>query len=164
METAAAWSLALEHRDGPCALVLTRQKLPLLDRPAAFKAEDIFTGAYILEEEQGEQQAVVVATGSELAPAAAAARKLGIRAVSMPSLELFLAQPQDARETLLPPGWKVAVVEASRDAGWHQLLGPDGLLIGMSGFGASAPASDMAEHFGFTDQAIETRLTDWLKK
>ncbi len=162
-ETAAAWTVALARRDGPTALVLTRQKLPILKRPDGFKPEDMLDGAYTLVKEQSEHKAVVVATGSEVAPAAAAARKLGIRALSMPSLELFFALPEAKRNALLPPDWKVAVVETSRDHGWHRLAGADGLVIGMEGFGASAPASDLAEHFGFTDSAIEQKLEGWLK-
>jgi len=163
LETGAAWALALERLDGPTALVLSRQKLPVLERPAAFQPEHVRRGGYVLVEERpGAPAAVVVATGSEVAPAAAAARALGIRAVSMPSVELFLAQPAGERAAVLPPGARVAVVEASRDLGWHRLVGPDGLVVGMQGFGASGPAEALAEHFGFTQAQIHARLAAWL--
>jgi transketolase len=163
LEVGAAWAQALERRDGPTALVLSRQNLPALERPAGFRPEHLRRGGYVLVEERpGAPRALVVATGSEVAPAAAAARALGIRAVSMPSLELFLAQPADWRAAVLPAGLRVAVVEASRDFGWQRLVGLDGLVIGMQGFGASGPAEVLAEHFGFTQEKIHTRLAAWL--
>ncbi len=163
VETAAGWTAALQRRDAPTALVLTRQKLPVIERPAGFRPEHVLRGAYTLVAEQNEKKAVVVATGSEVAPAAAAARELGIRCVSMPSVELFLAQPEDFRKSLLPEGWKKATVEASHDPGWHRFAGPDGLVIGIDRFGASAPAVDMAKHYGFTDEAIWKKLSAWIE-
>ncbi|MBW1873068.1 MAG: transketolase, partial [Deltaproteobacteria bacterium] len=164
LETAAAWAYAIEHRHAPTALVLTRQKLPILDRPPAFKPEDVHKGAYVIVEEKTGAQEVVVATGSEVAPVAAAAQQLGIRAVSMPSREAFLAQPDDYQKNVIPSGWRVATVEASHDPGWHRLAGPDGLVIGIDRFGASAPGKVMGEKFGFTSDAILTKLSNWAAK
>jgi transketolase len=162
-ETAAAWSLALARRDGPTALVLSRQKLPALERPAGFDPQALLRGGYLLVPERpGGPRAVVVATGSEVAPAAQAARALGIRCVSMPCVERFLAEPADYRARVLPPGFRVAAVEASRDFGWHRLTGPDGLVIGLDGFGASGPAEALADHFALTPEKIQARLAAWL--
>jgi transketolase len=163
LETAAAWTFALQQRKQPTALILTRQKLPILDRPAEFKPQDALKGAYVLVKEKDGNQAVVIATGSEVDPAAEAARKLGIRCVSMPSVEIFLDQESTYRQSVLPVGWKTAVVEASRDAGWYRWVGRDGLIIGMEGFGASAPAADLARHFGLNEKSIIAKLTEWVQ-
>jgi len=161
LECAAGWTLAIQRRHGPTALVLTRQKVPYLDRPGGFDPDDLLRGACVVVEERGTCDRVVVATGSEVAPAAAAARALGIRAVSMPSVDLFFSQEESFRQAIVPPGVRVAVVEASRDPGWHRLAGPDGLVIGIDRFGASAPAGEVARHYGFTAEAIHQRLADW---
>ncbi len=164
LETAAGWALALKRKDGPTALVLTRQKVPPLERPAGFRPEDALSGAYVLCEEKEKHRMAVVATGSEVSPALQAAKELGIRAVSMPSLELFLSLPEKARQKILPADFPVAVVEASRDAGWYRLAGKDGLVIGMDRFGASAPAEELGRRFGFTGEAILERLREWAGK
>ena len=162
LETAAAWTTALNRRDAPTALVLTRQKLEAIARPAGFKPADALKGAYTVVEETGDKKALVIASGSELAPAAAAAKKLGIRCVSMPSVELFLEQPEQERQALIPKGWRVAAVEASRDPGWYRFCGIDGLIIGIDRFGASAPANVVAENLGFTPAQIEQNISAWL--
>ncbi len=161
IETAAGWALAVERRHGPTALVLTRQKVPVLDRPAGFSSADARRGAYVVCKERNGRREVVVASGSEVAPATAAARELGIRAVSMPSRELFLAFSQSERDEIIPPGYRVAVVEAGLDPGWHMLTDRNGLVIGMQGFGASAPAEVLGDKFGFSDEAILDRLKKW---
>jgi len=162
LETAVGWTLALQRKDGPTALILTRQKVPPLERPKEFKPEDALAGAYVLCKEKEGIKKAVVATGSEVSPALAAASKLGIRAVSMPSVELFLSLPPEQRQKILPDDFSVAVVEASRDAGWHRLVDKTGLIIGMDRFGASAPASELGKQFGFTDEAILNKLTEWV--
>jgi transketolase len=162
LETAVGWTLALQRQDGPTALILTRQKVPPLERPKDFKPEDALTGAYILCKEKDGHTKAVVATGSEVSPALAAAQKLGIRAVSMPSVELFLSLPKDQRQKILPDDFSVAVVEASRDAGWHRLVDKTGLVIGMDRFGASAPASELSKQFGFDDEGILKKLSEWV--
>jgi transketolase len=162
LETAAAWTTALNRRDAPTALVLTRQKLETITRPAGFKPADALNGAYTVVEETGDKKALVIASGSELAPAAAAAKKLGMRCVSMPSVELFLERPEQDRQALIPKGWRVAAVEASRDPGWYRFCGTDGLIIGIDRFGASAPAQVVAENLGITPVQIEQKLSAWL--
>jgi transketolase len=163
LETAVGWALALQRRDGPTALVLTRQKVAPLERPDGFKPEEALAGAYVLCKEKKKRRKAVVATGSELSPALAAARELGIRAISMPSVELFLSLPKKERQKILPDNFSVAVVEASRDAGWHRLADKKGLVIGMDRFGASAPASELGRRFGFTEEAILEKLRDWVE-
>jgi transketolase len=162
LETAVGWTLAIQRRSGPTALILTRQKVPSLEKPASFKPRDVLAGAYVVVEETSASKEVVVATGSEVAPAATAARELGIRAVSMPSVDLFFQQPEDVRTQIVPKDARVAVVEASYDPGWYRLAGSDGLVIGIEGFGSSAPAGVLAEKYGFTQEAILSRLKDWL--
>jgi transketolase len=161
LETAVGWTLALQRQDGPTALILSRQKVPPVERPKDFKPEDALAGAYVLCKEKAGVKKTVVATGSEVSPALAAASKLGIRAVSMPSVELFLSLPDDERKKILPDDFSVAVVEASRDAGWHQLVDKTGLIIGMDRFGASAPGSELGRQFGFNDEAILKKLSEW---
>jgi transketolase len=162
LETAVGWTLALQRQDGPTALILSRQKLPPVERPKDFKPEDALAGAYVLCKEKGNAKKAVVATGSEVSPALAAAQKLGIRAVSMPSVELFLSLPDDERKKILPDDFSVAVVEASRDAGWHQLVDKTGLIIGMERFGSSAPGFELGKQFGFNDEAILKKLGEWV--
>ncbi len=163
LETAAGWALAISRRHGPTALVLTRQKLSELRRPSGFTPEKAMDGAYVVVQEDSDKKAVVVATGSEVAPAAKAAGKLGIRCVSMPSVELFLEMSEERQALLIPKDWSVAVVEASHDPGWYRICGKDGLVVGIDRFGASAPASDVAEHLGMTEEAIEEKLRTWLQ-
>jgi transketolase len=162
LETAVGWTLALQRQDGPTALILSRQKVPPVERPGDFKPEDALAGAYVLCKEKENRKKAVVATGSEVAPALAAASKLGIRAISMPSVELFLSLPSDQRQKILPDDFSVAVVEASRDAGWHRLVDKTGLIIGMERFGASAPGSELGKQFGFDDEAILKKLSEWV--
>jgi len=162
-ETAAAWTVALQRRTGPTALILSRQKLPYLERPADFQPGLMLQGAYVLVRERAGQQALVIASGSEAHLAAAAASALGIRAVSMPSVELFLELDEAQRAAIVPPGWKTAVLEASRDPGWWRFCGSQGLVMGMERFGASAPAGVLAEKFGFTAEQVTRRLEGWLQ-
>ncbi|RME23247.1 MAG: hypothetical protein D6806_11625 [Deltaproteobacteria bacterium] len=164
LETAAGWTLALRRRAAPTALVLSRQKLLPLERPEGFSPELALKGGYVVAREANGRRAVVIASGSEVQPAADAARKLGIRAVSMPSVELFMEQPAEYRQQVVPPGWPVAVVEASRDPGWWRLCRDKGMVIGMDGFGASAPAAVLGEKFGFTAEAVERKLAAWLEE
>ena len=167
-ETAAAWQAALERRAGPTALALSRQNLPVLD-PATGSAsanclppvEGAARGGYILWEDTpipgGEgPEVIIIATGSEVHIALEAALTLkeeGINArlVSMPSWELFDEQPQEYRDSVLPPGQRARLsVEAGAIGGWARYVGLDGASIGMSTFGASAPGGVVLERFGFT--------------
>jgi transketolase len=156
-ETAMAWRVALRHRDGPVALVLTRQNLPTLDRTQVAAADGLERGAYILiEAEGGTPDLLLIATGSEVPLALAARQQLAqqgirVRVVSMPSWELFEQQPQAYREEVLPASVrKRLVIEAGAPQGWHYYVGEAGDVIGLTRFGASAPGPVVMEKLGFT--------------
>ena len=164
-ETAIAWQTALERRDGPTALALSRQNLPVLDRAILPPAENAAKGAYILWQPPGLSSdnlpdIIIIATGAEVHPALAAAQTLhaesiNARLISMPSWELFDAQPQEYRDAVLPPGQRIRLsVEAGAVNGWGRYVGLDGASIGMSTFGASAPGAVLLEQFGFTSARI----------
>ena len=161
VETAAAWADSVEHRNGPTSLILTRQALPPMLRSAAQQAH-IAKGGYVLVEAAGAPQCVLIATGSEIALAVEAAKALAeqgrrIRVVSMPCTDLFDAQPQQYREAVLPPGVPCVAIEAGVRDGWWRYVGGRGAVIGMNTFGASAPAKQLFEHFGFTrDNVLRT--------
>ncbi len=161
-ETTEAWRAALEHA-GPVALVLTRQKLPVLD-PGRFPIRDgVRRGAYVLAEaEGGPPDVVLIGTGSEVHLALGAQERLagqGVRArvVSMPSWELFDAQPVDYRQAVLPPDVPAVAVEAGSPRGWRDYVGDRGDVIGLNRFGASAPGSVALEQFGFTVEHVAER-------
>jgi transketolase len=164
VEAAECWLAALAHRTGPSILCLSRQALPTL-RTGPGEANRVAEGGYVLREPEGEPRSgrdvTLVATGSEVAIAAEAADRLaglGIRAavVSMPCLELFRARPKAERDAVLGTAPRI-VVEAAVDQGWHPEIGPGGAFVGMSGFGASAPAEALYEHFGITaERVVET--------
>jgi transketolase len=165
VETAVAWAHALERREGPTALVLTRQKTGLLPR-AGFDAARAARGGYVLADAAG-SRLTLVGTGSEVATALGAASLLaqkGIpaRVVSMPCLQCFEAQPEAYRREVLPRGQRVAVVEAARALEWWKIAGSDGLVVGIDRFGASAPEKALAEEFGFTPARIAERVERWL--
>jgi transketolase len=156
-ETSAAWALAIERRDGPVALALTRQKLPVLEGTADKAREGVSRGGYVLREaSSGPPQLIVIGTGSELQLAVAAAETLesdGIptRVVSLPCWERFEAQDQPYRDEVLPPDVRKRVsVEVGVSLGWERWVGDEGAIIGLDHFGASAPAGTIFEHFGFT--------------
>jgi transketolase len=161
VETAIAWADAVERRDGPTSLILTRQALPLMPRTPAQQA-DIAKGGYVLVDAAGAPECVLIATGSEVALAVEAAKALGekgrrIRVVSMPCTDCFDAQPQSYRESVLPPGVPCVAIEAGVRDGWWRYVGGCGAVIGMNTFGASAPAKQLFEHFGFTrDNVVRT--------
>jgi len=158
-ETVAAWRAAVMHRTGPTALILTRQKLPALTRTADAVGEAL-RGGYILREPASAPRAIVIATGSEVSIAVAAAEALdaeGIptRVVSLPSWELFAAQDAAWRDRVLPPAIVARVsVEAASTFGWMQWVGSRGISIGIDHFGASAPAATLFKEFGFTTEHV----------
>jgi transketolase len=155
-DTVEAWRIALGRKDGPTALVLSRQKLPVLDRSTYAAAAGLQRGGYVLYEPAGGAQGILLATGSEVHIALDTARLLeseGIRArvVSLPSWELFAAQPQSYRDDVLPPRLTVRVaIEAAATFGWSRLVGDAGTVIGIDHFGASAPAEVIYREFGLT--------------
>jgi transketolase len=161
-ETAEAWRAALKHK-GPVALVLTRQKLPFIDRSKYAAASGLARGAYVLADTaDGAPQVVMMSSGSEVSLILEAQKKLeaeGIRtrAVSMPSHELFARQDQAYRDSVLPKGVKRIAIEAAHPMSWYRWVGDDGAIIGIERFGASAPAPTIYEHLGITaDRVIET--------
>jgi len=158
-EAFVAWEIALENVDGPTALILGRQNLPFFDRAAKGlgSADEAKRGGYVLRDaKDGAPEAILIATGSELHVALDAALKLEaegrrVRVVSMPCVEIFRAQPQEYRDAvLLPSCRKRVVVEAGIRLGWHDLATEAGAYVTQDGYGASAPAKDLAKHFGFT--------------
>ena len=166
LETAAAWGLALERRDGPTLIALTRQNLPALTRPPGFSLGDLRRGAYLLRESEARGALTLVATGSEVGIAIDAAERLATagtpaRVVSMMAPQLFLQQDEVFRRQLLPAGGRVVSVEAGVTDGWRALVGERGLAIGIDRFGESAPAEALAEHFGLTGEAVTRRVREW---
>jgi len=162
-ETIEAWRAAVARTDGPTILVLTRQKLPVLDRTALAPAQGVARGAYVLlDPPGGNPQAILIATGSEVHVAVAAARllqadRVRVRVVSMPSWELFAAQPDGYRNEVLPPAVRVRLgIEAASPLGWERWVGDNGRMLAMDHFGASAPADRLFQEFKFTPEQAAT--------
>lgn len=163
-ETAEAWRVAIGHRHGPVAFALTRQALPVLEGTAEKAREGVARGAYVLlDPAEGEPEILLMATGSEVsitleAGKALAAKGTRVRVVSMPSWELFDAQPEEYRRSVLPPGVrKRLAVEAAVPMGWHKYVGLEGDVHGIVRFGASAPYKVLAKEFGFTPEDLVKR-------
>jgi transketolase len=157
IEVAECWELALNRTDGPTVLALTRQNLPQL-RTDAPNDNPCARGAYELVAAQGEARVSLFASGSEVEIAVAAQKQLaerGIaaRVVSVPSLELLLAQPAERQKAVIGNAPVKIAIEAAVRWGWDAVIGHDGEFIGMHGFGASAPAKDLFKHFGITAEA-----------
>jgi transketolase len=161
-ETAQAWRVALERRGGPTALILSRQALP----PVAPVNNGLACGAYVLADADGNApRAILLANGSEVNVALAAHQKLaeaGIvtRVVSMPSWELFDAQPAEYRAAVLPPGLPCLAVEAGVTLAWARYIGEQGRVIGLDRFGASAPYKILFEQFGLTVENVVKQVRD----
>lgn len=160
-ETAVAWRVAIETRNRPVALVLTRQSVPTLDRKHFASAEGLRHGAYVLADAPQEKpQLILIASGSEVGLVVAAREtlqelKIPVRLVSMPSWELFEAQSHEYRDTVLPPSIRARLaVEAGVTQGWHRYVGDRGDMIGMDRFGASAPGPVLMRKYGFTVENI----------
>jgi transketolase len=159
-ETVEAWKAAVMRREGPTVLVMSRQNLPVLDRGAYAKADGVQRGGYVLWEAPGKPDVVLIATGSEVHIALEAGQLLqdkGVtaRVVSLPSWELFDAQPVEYRDSVLPPDLRARVsIEAATSLGWERYVGLDGVAIGIPHFGASAPAGVIYEKFGLTAQRM----------
>ena len=162
-ETVGAWKAALEREDGPVALALTRQKLPTLE---GSRRDGVARGAYVLwesDDANGVPDLILIATGSEVHVALAAAKQLDeqgthARVVSMPCWELFESQPREYRDEVLPPDVKARLsVEAGVALGWRQWVGDEGDSISIEHFGASAPGPTVLEHFGFTPDNVVVR-------
>jgi transketolase len=170
-ETAVAWRVAMERRDGPVALALTRQSLPVIDRHKYAPAEGLTRGAYVLADADAKvPELILIASGSEVSVSLEAYESLvaeGVKArvVSMPSWDLFEAQPQAYREEVLPAAVTARLaVEAASPLGWERYVGPKGAVIAMTRFGASAPYKALAEHFGFTPANVVKQARQVLGK
>ena len=165
VESAIAWKHAVKREAGPTALIFSRQTLP-----AQVKTDDqvagVHRGGYVLVREQGDLDAILIATGSEVALAVEAAERLqadgrGVRVVSMPCAELFDSQEAGYKETVLPSDVLARVaVEAGHTDFWYKYVGLDGRVVGMSGFGESAPAAALFQHFGLTANSVVTAVQD----
>ncbi|MES2891794.1 MAG: transketolase [Bacteroidota bacterium] len=169
-ETAQAWKVAIEHSGGPVVIVLTRQNLPIIDQEKFTPATELKRGAYVLADADITPEIILIATGSEVSLIVKAQAKLkeqGIaaRVVSMPSWELFERQDAAYKESVFPNGMKKRLaVEAGSTLGWHKYLTDEGGMIGMHGFGESAPAEELFELFGFTVDNIISKAKALLNK
>jgi transketolase len=170
-ETAVAWRFAIQSRDRPVALVLSRQAVPTLDRTQFASADGLSRGAYVLADAVGgKPDIVLIATGSEVGLVVAAGQKLAeaqikARIVSMPSWELFEAQPQEYRDSVLPPSVHARLaVEAGATLGWHRYVGDRGDIIGVDRFGASAPGPVVMREYGFSVENVCERAETLLKR
>ncbi|RME97452.1 MAG: transketolase, partial [Chloroflexi bacterium] len=170
-ETVQAWKVALEKRDGPVVLALTRQKLPIYDREKMADASNLAKGGYVLlATDKVYPDVLLIASGSEVEFAVEAHAKLaeqgiGAHVISMPSWELFMQQPEEYRNSVLPASVKARVViEAGVPMGWGQFAGPAGQIIGLDRFGASAPYKTIYEHLGFTTDNVVLRALEAIDK
>jgi transketolase len=159
-EVAESWRLALKHKAGPVALILTRQKLPFIDRSTHGSAAGVARGAYVLADSPGRAtQVVLLATGSELQVALAArellaSQHVGARVVSMPSHEVFAEQSEEYRDEVLPPGIPRVAVEAAHPMSWYRWVGERGAIVGIERFGASAPYERLFQELGITADRV----------
>ena len=170
-ETAVAWRVAVETRERPVLLALTRQELPVLDRTKFASADGLRKGAYVLSDaKEGKPELVLIATGSEVGLIVEAAEKLqaegvAVRCVSMPSWDLLEAQPQSYRDEVLPPDVTAKLaVEMGVSMGWDRYVGPHGAVLGVDRYGASAPAKVLLPEYGFTVDNVIKHAKALLKK
>lgn len=166
-ETVAAWKLAIENNNGPIALVLSRQNLPLLTNKQSRVNDGVEKGAYIVSESKSKPDALLVATGSEVSIALKAQKmlkkdhSLSVSVISMPSWELFKKTESDYQEIVLPKEVKARVsIEAGVTFGWKDIVGDNGASIGIDHFGASAPGETLFEKFGFTADKIVSKVLE----
>ena len=168
-ETVEAWRLAAKTTDCPVALILSRQKLPVIDRTIYSSADKLVNGAYVLSDSDGKPDIILIATGSEVHIALEAGKILeekgiSVRVVSMPSWELFEKTSQEYKDKVLLPDVTIRIaVEAGIPMGWERYAGSNGAVIGINEFGASAPGNIVMEKFGFTSENIVQKATELLK-
>jgi len=169
-EVVESYKIAMRRTDGPITVVLTRQKTPTFDRSKLAPAGGVQKGGYVLSDAAGgTAQAVIIATGSEVAIALQAQEKLlaaGVRSrvVSLPSWEIFAAQSPEYQEAVLPRAIKARVsIEAGATLGWQRWVGTEGVAIGIDRFGASAPAGTLMKQFGITADAVVGAVTNLVK-
>ena len=163
-ETSQAWRVALEHKDGPVALILTRQGIPVIDQEKYAKASGLERGAYILSDTEELPQVILIGTGSEVqlllkAQEMLKEKSIAARVVSMPSWELFDKQDQQYKEKVFPKNIRKRLsVEAGSPLGWHKYVTDDGEILGINRFGESAPGDEVMKEFGFTAEKIVERV------
>lgn len=168
VETLAAWCAAIERKDGPTSLILTRQSTPFQTRNAQ-QLDHVARGGYVLVDSESDPDLILIATGSEVGLAVAAAAELSaegkaVRVVSMPCAEVFEAQPADYRESVLPPACsRRLVIEAGSTGLWHRYTGAQGAIIGLDHFGESAPAEQLFEKYGFSTANVTSVARELLK-
>jgi transketolase len=169
-ETAYAWKAALEHKDGPVAIILTRQKVPVIDQSKFASAENLQKGAYVLSDSEGNPDIIIIATGSEVQLALDAQQKLSsddinASVVSMPSWELFEKQTKDYKDSVLLPSVKKRLaVEAASPMGWSKYTGDEGDTLTIEKFGESAPGEDIMKAYGFTVEEVVSRAKKLLQR
>jgi len=163
-EVKVAWKIALQRKEGPTAIILTRQNLPIIDRRKYPSEENLERGAYVLLDSDGTPDVIIMGSGSEVHVALGAGeilkkRGIKVRVVNFASVELFERQGEDYKESVLPRDVKRrVVVEASRGSCWYRYVGQEGLVISMETFGKSAPGNLLFEHFGFTPEAVADKV------
>ena len=168
-EVVEAWRVMMQQRHQPTALVLTRQDVPILDRSKYASAEGLARGGYVLADSDGDPEVILIATGSEVSLAVSAYEELrsdGVRArvVSLPSWYLFDLQEDDYRDSVLPKSVQARVaVEQGSTLGWDRYVGPQGQIVGMHTFGASAPLKEVQRKFGFTPERVAEAAKELLK-
>lgn len=169
-ETVQAWRVAIEHRDGPVAIALTRQEIPIIDQKKYTKAENLEKGAYILSDSEGEPDLILIATGSEVhlileAQKELKTNKIDARVVSMPCWNLFDKQAETYREKVLPKNVrKRLAVEMGSTVGWIKYTTDEGDVLGIDKFGESAPAEEIMKEYGFTVENVVKRAKVLLSK
>ncbi|MFD2021037.1 transketolase C-terminal domain-containing protein [Pseudocitrobacter faecalis] len=169
VETAVAWKAAVERHHGPTALILSRQNLAQMERTPE-QVQEIARGGYVLKDAGGKPDLILIATGSEVEITVLAAEKLradgiNVRVVSLPSTDTFDAQDEEYRESVLPSGVSARVaVEAGIADYWYKYVGLKGAIVGMTGYGESAPAEKLFPYFGFTVENIVEKAKAVLKK
>ena len=170
-EVKYAWEIALKRKNGPTAIILTRQKVKTLDRTKYASPEGVRRGGYVIADTEGKPDVIIIATGSEVEAALGAKEILeqkGIRTrvVNMACAELFDEQPEEYKREVLPPEvTKRVAVEAGRDTGWYKYVGLEGLVISLDTFGKSAPGSVLFEYYGFTPEKVAEKIINkWFKE
>jgi len=170
-ETAEAWRVAMEHKEGPIAIILTRQNVPVIDRSRFNPANGLRKGAYVLADaSSGKPEIILIATGSEVHLALEVYERLrdegiGARVISMPSWKLFEKQPEEYRNKILPPEITTRIsIEAGVTLGWHKYVGLQGEIVGIDHFGASAPGKTVLKEFGFTPENVLNKIRALLAK
>lgn len=168
-ETTAAWQYVIENHNNPCALILTRQNLPILEGTNELASANVKRGAYVLSEAaNGSPQAQLIATGSEVQLAIQAQKQLEkegiyVRVISMPSWELFEQQSQEYKDSVILPQVKARLaIEMALPMGWERYVGSEGDVMGIEGFGASAPFDRIVKEYGFTVENVVSKVKDLL--